>query len=94
VRVTPLAWALLLLLAVSVGVAVFGASSLQGPAFAVAVFVLFVMVIGAFPRGLSAWRGSSSPREPPAEPAAEVLDTVENPEAWSRERQRRERDGR
>jgi hypothetical protein len=83
----------LVLLAAWVGIWVFGSRSQQGPAFAVAVLVLFVMVIGAFPRGLSARRGSALPRERPAEPTPEVLDAVEDPEAWRRERERCPPDG-
>jgi hypothetical protein len=92
VHVTFLGVVLLVVLVVSSGVALLGSRSLQGPALAAAIVVLFVMVMGAFPGGLRGLR--LRPRELSEEARSQVLDEAEDEAAWQRERERRERDHR
>jgi hypothetical protein len=98
VRVTPLAIGLLAVLAVSAGVAAFGPKHAQLPAFIVAVVVLAIFAVGAFPGGLRGGRLKHLPERQEQFHAREREQSESSPDPaleaqlWQRERERYERE--
>jgi hypothetical protein len=96
VRVTPVGWVLIVLLPALVVLGFVGPSGLQAIAFAVCALIALVVVATASgigqPRDAAFRRLYLDEAEP--EPAPQVLDGVDDPDAWQRERERREGRGR
>lgn len=90
-KITPLGWMVLLLFPIAVAVFVLGPTSSQVPALVVAVLVLLFAIGGAF-TGLQGMESVSNAGAEfrPRKGAGPIEEEVSDPEAWRKERERRE----
>jgi hypothetical protein len=94
-HITTLGWIVLLLFPVAVAVFLIGPSSAQAPALVVAVLVLLLVVGGSFSGGrrgggIGAVRNAAAEIDS-RERSEPIEQEVDDPEAWRKERERRER---
>jgi hypothetical protein len=100
-RVTPLGWIVVLLFPIALAVFLLGPRSVQAPALVVAALVLLFVVGGTFSGARIRWGGGGSPpteavRSAAAEfrpraGAGPIEQEADDPDAWRKERERRER---
>lgn len=92
-HITPLGWVVLLLLPIALIAFLLGPASLQVPALVVALLVLLFVCANTFSarRGpdLNAVRDATAEFHPRAG-AGQIEQEVDDPDAWRRERERRE----